>query len=157
MRPHFVLQVENPSGDVSLGEQIEEMASLPLRETTLNQIRDGLHAVVHGSHGTGSRARLPGISVAGKTLTSQVVKLRKHRTPTGEIPRKYRDHAGFVAYAPTEAPEIAIAVVVEHADAGGGKIAAPVAHDVLQEYFRLKEERLDTTYAEVRSTADLSL
>jgi penicillin-binding protein 2 len=155
MRPHFVLQVENANGEVAVGEQIEEVASLPLRETTLNQIRDGLHAVVHGSHGTGARARLPGISVAGKTLTSQVVKLRKHRT--SEIPRQYRDHAGFVAYAPTEAPEIAIAVVVEHAEAGGGRIAAPVAHDVLEEYFRLKEERLDPTYAEVRPTADRPL
>lgn len=157
MRPHFVLQTETPEGDVVATEQVEEMAALDLRETTLNQIRDGLRAVVNNPRGTGSRARLPGVTVLGKTLTSQVVKLRKQRTPSGEIPWKYRDHAGFVAYAPAEAPEIAIAVVVEHAEAGGGKIAAPVAHDVLETYFRLKEERQKATYAEVRSPADLAL
>jgi penicillin-binding protein 2 len=157
MRPHFVLQTETPAGDVIEGEQIEEIASLTLRETTLNQIRDGLRAVVSGSHGTGSRARLTGVNVAGKTLTSQVVKLRKQRVPVQQIPWKYRDHAGFVAYAPIEAPEIAVAVIVEHAEAGGGRIAAPVAHDVLEAYFGFKKERQKTIYAEVRSAADLAL
>lgn len=157
MRPHFVLQVEGASGEVVAHEEIEEIGSLDLRETTLKQIRDGLRAVVEGSRGTGSRARLPNVSVAGKTLTSQVVKLRKQRTAIGLIPWKHRDHAGFVAYAPVEAPEIAVAVVVEHAEAGGGKIAAPVARDVLEAYFRLKEERQSSTYAEIRSTADRAL
>lgn len=157
MRPHFVLQTETPHGDVVAPEQVEEMSTLSLRQTTLNQIRDGLRAVVNNPRGTGSRARLPNVTVAGKTLTSQVVKLRRQRTATGEIPWRFRDHAGFVAYAPVEAPEIAIAVIVEHAEAGGGKIAAPVAHDVLEVYFRLKEERQNTTYAEVRSPADLTL
>lgn len=157
MRPHFVMQTETSSGEVVTPEEVEEMAVLNLRETTLNQVRDGLRAVVNNPRGTGSRAQLPGVTVVGKTLTSQVVKLRKQRTPTDQIPWKHRDHAGFVAYAPAEAPEIAVAVIVEHAEAGGGKIAAPVAHDVLETYFRLKEERQNTTYAEVRSPADLTL
>lgn len=157
MRPHFVLHVENASGDALLEESIEEISSLHLRETTLRQLRDGLRAVVEGGRGTGSRARLPGVSVAGKTLTSQVVRLRRQRTAPDQIPRRHRDHAGFVAYAPVEAPEIAVAVVVEHAEAGGGKIAAPVAREVLETYFRLKEERQSATYAEVRSSADRTL
>ncbi len=157
MRPHFVLQTETPSGEVVTPEYVEEIAALSLRQTTLNQVRDGLRAVVNNPRGTGARARLRGVTVAGKTLTSQVVKLRRQRAPIGQIPWKYRDHAGFVAYAPVEAPEIAIAVVVEHAEAGGGKIAAPVAHDILETYFRLKEARQNTTYAEVRSPADLAL
>jgi penicillin-binding protein 2 len=157
MRPHFVLQTETPAGEIIEGERVEEIGALTLRQTTLNQVRDGLRAVVSGPRGTGSRAALPGITVAGKTLTSQVVKLRKQRTPIGQIPWRHRDHAGFVAYAPVEAPEIAIAVIVEHAEAGGGKIAAPVAHDVLEAYFRFKKERQSTTYAEVRSAADLAL
>jgi penicillin-binding protein 2 len=154
MRPHFVFQVEHLDGEVAQHEVIEEIGTLNLRQTTLKQVRDGLRAVVEGGRGTGSRARLPDVSVAGKTLTSQVVKLRKQRTPIGQIPWKYRDHAGFVAYAPVEAPEIAVAVLVEHAEAGGGKIAAPIARQVLETYFRLKEERQNTNYAEIRSPAD---
>jgi len=157
MRPHFVFRTETPAGEVIEGEQVEEIGTLALRQTTLNQVRDGLRAVVNGPHGTGSRARLPDVNVAGKTLTSQVVKLKKQRQPIGQIPWKFRDHAGFVAYAPIEDPEIAIAVIVEHAEAGGGKIAAPVAHDVLEAYFRFKKERQNSTYAEVRSAADLAL
>jgi len=53
------------------------------------------------------------------------------------IPYKYRDHAWFVAFAPVEDPEIAIAVLVEHSG-HGGSIAAPVARAVLEEYFSKK-------------------
>jgi penicillin-binding protein 2 len=53
-----------------------------------------------------------------------------------EIPIRYRDHALFVAFAPAEAPEIALAVVVEHAGKGGGAIAAPIAQKVLAAYFQ---------------------
>ena len=53
-----------------------------------------------------------------------------------EIPIRYRDHALFAAFAPAEAPEIALAVVVEHAGKGGGAIAAPIAQKVLAAYFR---------------------
>ena len=48
---------------------------------------------------------------------------------------RYRDHALFVAFAPAEAPEIALAVVVEHAGKGGGAVAAPIAQKVLAKYF----------------------
>jgi penicillin-binding protein 2 len=46
-----------------------------------------------------------------------------------------RDHAWFIAFAPVEAPEIAIACIVEHAGGGGGAIAAPIVQQVLAHYF----------------------
>jgi peptidoglycan glycosyltransferase len=66
--------------------------------------------------GTGGRARLPGVTVAGKTGTAQ--------NPHGE------DHAWFVGLAPAEKPRVVVAVLVEHGGIGG-RVAAPVAREVL--------------------------
>ena len=73
--------------------------------------------------GTGTAARLPGVTVAGKTGTAQ----NESGAP----------HAWFVCFAPADAPRVAVAVIVEHGgsagnEATGGKIAAPIASKVLQ-------------------------
>jgi len=153
-RPHFVKQVETPEGEVVHSESPELVATLQVRATTLAQVRDGLRDVVNSPHGTGKNARLKDVEVAGKTGTSQVVKLGKERLKAAQVPWQQRDHAWFVAYAPAEAPEIAVACLVEHADGGGGAIAAPVAHDVLQAYFQLKKQRESAHYAADRSPTD---
>ncbi len=79
-------------------------------------IVEGLESVVAAGHGTGRAAQLSGIRVAGKTGTAE--------NPHGE------DHALFAAFAPVEAPRVAVAVVVEHGGHGGA-VAAPVAAEVL--------------------------
>ncbi len=98
-------------------------------------VREGLTAVVNEKHGTGSKARLEGVLVAGKTGTAQVVRLEHYKgVAEGNIPYKYRDHAWFTCYAPADKPEIAVTVLVEHG-AHGGSAAAPVAREVLKHYF----------------------
>jgi penicillin-binding protein 2 len=76
-------------------------------------------------------ARLYDVKVAGKTGTSQVVKLRESKQST---PYQFRDHALFVAFAPFEKPEIAVAIVVEHGEHGGAA-AASIAGRILRTYF----------------------
>jgi penicillin-binding protein 2 len=83
---------------------------------------------------------LPDVEVGGKTGTSQVTRLGPKQTNPQKIPRKYRDHAWFIAFAPIASPEIAIAVLAEHAGEGGGKVAAPIARAVLARYFGLDED-----------------
>ena len=80
-------------------------------------------------------ARLYDVRVAGKTGTSQVVKLRDSNKGT---PYQYRDHALFVAFAPLEKPEIAVAVVVEHGE-HGGSAAAPIAGRMVRAWFDSKK------------------
>ncbi len=151
-RPHFVQQVETPDGEVVHSAEPEVIGTLRVRETTLMQVRDALRDVVNTDRGTGKKARLDGIEAAGKTGTSQVVKMGKERVKSTQLPWQHRDHAWFVAYAPVEAPEIAVATLVEHAEGGGGAVAAPIAHEVMQTYFRLKKERETAKYAQDRSS-----
>lgn len=77
---------------------------------------DGMEQVI--SSGTGWRAYVPGISVCGKTGTSQ---------NAGE------DHSVFFAFAPKDDPKIAIAVYVENAG-GGGSLAAPIGGLMIEKY-----------------------
>jgi penicillin-binding protein 2 len=108
----------------------------------LKLIRTSLVEAVNGRHGTGKPARLENITVAGKTGTAQVVRLKQYRhLKEKDIPYKYRDHAWFTCFAPAENPEIAVTVLVEHG-LHGGSGAAPIARAVLEAYFkdRLQKE-----------------
>jgi penicillin-binding protein 2 len=126
VRPHLVK---------SVGGQPQEMDTprdLGFRPETLAIVKSGMKAVV--AEGTGWRARLPGVEVAGKTGSAQVVaKARLEKTPTASaiIP-----HGWFVAFAPADHPRIALAVLVEHGGSGG-EAAAPVAHGILAAFFGL--------------------
>ena len=101
-----------------------------------------LMGVVQEPRGTGARARVPGVTVAGKTGTTQVVSLDLVKDlEDDEIPIRYRDHALFAAYAPADEPEITVVVIIEHAGAGGGAVAAPLAQKVLARYFEKRKSR----------------
>lgn len=91
-----------------------------LDREVLRTIREGLILVVEGERGTGRAARVPGMTVAGKTGTSE--------NPHGD------DHAWFAAWAPAENPRIALAVIVENAG-HGGEVAAPLAGNLLRFFF----------------------
>lgn len=107
-------------------------AKVKVNPDNLKQIQNGMFKVVNGPTGTGRRAALPGIEVAGKTGTSQVVS-RKTRgdEPDSEKPVFQRPHALFIAYAPYQDPVIALAVVVENGE-GGSTAALPVARELLR-------------------------
>ena len=94
--------------------------------TTANTMRDFMLGVVNDPRGTGTAAQIPGVQVAGKTGTAE--------TAPGQPP-----HAWFIAFAPADHPRYAVAVLVEHGGANGanaeitgGRVAAPIAKDVLQ-------------------------
>jgi len=112
LRPHVVEQVRGVR---------EYRTPPPLQpgvtadDRTWSSVKTALRMVVEG--GTANLARVPGIGVAGKTGTAQ--------NPHG------RDHALFVCYAPTEHPEIVLAMVIENVG-HGGTYAAPIAGQVLR-------------------------
>jgi peptidoglycan glycosyltransferase len=119
--PHVLDEVRASDGTVvrRYDPKLWQTAMTPGTASILNQF---MRNVVADPNGTGTAARIPGIAVAGKTGTAQA--------PGGP------PHAWFIAFAPAEAPRYAIAVIIERGgdlgnEATGGKVAAPVAAEVL--------------------------
>ena len=136
-RPHLIKHVEAWDGSAREYPERQPPVETGIDTQAIERVRQSLVATVSDPQGTGARARVEGVVVAGKTGTSQVVRLEQIQgLKDEEIPIRYRDHALFAAFAPAEAPEIALAVVVEHAGKGGGAIAAPIAQKVLAAYFQ---------------------
>jgi len=148
VEPRIALRTETWDGKVV--EEFEPVVRERnvIAQPILDLVTRGLRKVVMDPAGTGRRARVPGISVAGKSGTTQVVSLDFFEgLEPEEIPLKYRDHALFAAFAPVESPEIVVVAVVEHAGGGGGSVAAPIVQKVLAEYFRKKEGRVPSQLA----------
>lgn len=127
-RPRVVKQVVSPLGDIVERYQAQLIREIPLREKDLQLVREGLWKVVSSNFGTGQKARLEGVAIAGKTGTVQV-------GPEG----KRRNHAWFVGYAPYADPRIVIAVLLEGKESGGF-FAAPAAKKIFAAYFGVNPE-----------------
>jgi penicillin-binding protein 2 len=124
-QPHLVLGQGSAPVDLDLSPEV------------LRIVRNALEEAVE--RGTGRRAALDDVRVAGKTGTAQVFK-HSAGIDADELPKDERDHAWFVGYAPADDPRIAFAVVVEHGGHGGTS-AAPVVRQVLEVYFGNKRAR----------------
>lgn len=98
-------------------------------------IRQAMIGVVHDPKGT---ARATGFKapyyIAGKTGTAQVISIKQNEEYDEEkIAKQHRDHALFVAYAPADKPEIAMAILVENGG-HGSSAAAPIARKIMDQY-----------------------
>jgi penicillin-binding protein 2 len=138
VQPHLTRSV---GGQPVRGTRAEDWPSLGIPERDLRLMRDAMWAVVNEQGGTARASRLPaGMGqMAGKTGTTQVRRVSREQRERGfnaaSLPREFRPHALFVAYAPHDAPRFAIAVVVEHGLSGSGA-AAPLARDILADAIR---------------------
>jgi peptidoglycan glycosyltransferase len=121
MTPYTVQTVR--SADLHRVSETEPtLYSTAMSPGTAAALRDMMVGVVQS--GSGTAAQIPGVQVAGKTGTAQ--------TADGQAP-----HAWFTAFAPADAPRVAVAVLVEHGgnagnEATGGKVAAPIAKAVIE-------------------------
>ncbi|MBI3755063.1 MAG: penicillin-binding protein 2, partial [Deltaproteobacteria bacterium] len=137
--PQIVNRVETPQCQVMWRFMPQEIGRIPISPATIKIVKDALKGVVNEDGGTGWPARVPGIEVAGKTGTAQVMKLKENtsRKKPKDTPYEQRDHAWFIGFAPAENPEIAVAVLVEHGGFGA-EAAAPVAREVIKAYLKPK-------------------
>lgn len=134
-RPHLVKRIIDADGKMLKETKAEIIGTASFPKESYRLVKQGLLDVVNAPGGTGAMARLYDVKVAGKTGTSQVVKLSGSKK---DIPYQHRDHALFVAFAPFEKPEIAVSVVIEHGEHGGAA-AAPIAGRILRAYFDSKK------------------
>ncbi len=142
LKPYLVKRIEGPDGKTRKEFFPNIVGQLGVDPDHLEQVRKALRDVVNGTRGTGKRSRLKNIIVSGKTGTAQVVRMKSNEElEKGEvIPVRYRDHAWFVAFAPYEKPEIAVAIIIEHGGHGGAT-AAPIARKIFKKYFKLYPPR----------------
>ena len=133
-RPLIARQVVSAEGETIERFRPEVLRTLPFSEEAMGVIRDALVKVVNDPEdGTGTLAALDSIRVAGKTGTAEAAMFAKGVSDDVAEWLK-EDHAWFAAYAPADDPEIVVIVLVEHGGSGG-KIAAPIAKYVIENYF----------------------
>jgi penicillin-binding protein 2 len=140
-------------------------ASLGLSSEALAVVRQGMFEVSNHERGTayGSRIADEAKAMSGKTGSSQVFSITAAERAAGvrsqdQLPWNRRDHALFVAFAPTDAPRYAVTVVVEHGG-GGSTAAAPIARDIMlfAQHGGLPPEDAYPTSQRTRVREDLSL
>ncbi|MBZ0273566.1 penicillin-binding protein 2 [bacterium] len=135
--PRVVNYVEDPYGEPLQMQDPVVMRQLNFKERNIRAVQDALAGVVNDWGGTGKRAKMKKVRVAGKTGTAQVRNM-KARTHWSLLPYEARDHAWFVGYAPAEDPELVVSVIAEHSG-HGGVYAAPVVKAVLERYFETRD------------------
>jgi penicillin-binding protein 2 len=127
-QPHLLKDAPN------VGEE-----RVALSEATIEKITDAMYGVVNEEGGTARNVRLPGIEVAGKSGTAQVIGYAT-RERFGKQ-KKFEDNAWFVGYAPRRNPEIVVAVLVQESGKHGGEAAGPVVKEVIKAYYDKKNKK----------------
>ena len=129
----------------SVGNEPVPMVSrqaITLDESHWESVKKAMDNVVNSRYGTGKKGGigLP-FKLAGKTGTAQVVGIKQNeKYDSAALKKKQRDHALFVGFAPYDDPQVAIAVIVENGESGGGR-AAPIAGQVAKAYLNSIKEK----------------
>jgi|SRR5680860_510864 len=116
MTPHIVERVLDPMQAVIFQQKPQPWLTALSKEEA-DKITSAMVTAV--TDGTASPGAIPNVQVAAKTGSAE---------PGGNV----KTHGWYIAFAPAEAPRIAIAVIVEHGGTGGGA-AAPIARQIMQE------------------------
>jgi len=124
MQPFVVKAITTENRRIVKLAEPKRLFDIKVSEEVINIMRNALRFVVQSGRGTGAKARIKGVILAGKTGTVE--------NPHGET------HAMFAGFAPFDRPEIVIFVLVEHGG-GGGEVAAPVAGNIIEYYLRQKK------------------
>lgn len=119
MKPYLVKSITDSYG-YAVSTTKPKVLAQPIKAETADKVRDMMVDVV--KKGTGKSARINGIEVAGKTGTAEV----------GE---KVLPHSWFICFAPAKDPTIAVSVIIENGETGGGKAAA-AAKKILEAYLK---------------------
>ncbi len=131
-QPHLVKSIRS----IGTGA-VREIATQPTNTVTLKPehlafIKKALAGVNLEGTSAAAFVKAPYTS-GGKTGTAQVYSLKGEKYHAGKVDERLRDHAWFMAFAPLEAPRIALAVLVENGGFGA-QAAAPIARQVMDYY-----------------------
>jgi penicillin-binding protein 2 len=133
-KPHLVREVRSARNGENRAVEPEQTLDLKLDPAHYDLVKRAMYAVTQpGGTAVGASAGA-GYQIAGKTGTAQVIGIKQGATYNeSQVAERHRDHAWFIAFAPVEAPKIALAVLVENGG-HGGSTAAPIARKVMDYY-----------------------
>jgi penicillin-binding protein 2 len=123
-KPRLVQRVESADGRLLYSDpglvnghvELSPMVWAFLRQSLVDVVREG----------TGWEAQIPGVEIAGKTGTAQIIANSKAE--------KGQDHAWFASFAPAGDPQYVVVVMVERGGKGG-HVAAPIARQIFNAIF----------------------
>ncbi len=147
IRPHLARRIEG-----ELPVDPEPLPDIELQDSRYwDYAVNGMEQVMHGRRGTARKVGDTSLyRIAGKSGTAQVVAIRQgERYDSEALAERHRDHALFVAFAPVENPQIAVAVMVENGESGSG-VAAPVAKQVMDAWLLDENGQLKAEFAPVQ-------
>lgn len=143
--PFYVKQIVGPDGKIieENGPKMLRDISLPgpdgvfISKENFQTVNEGMRRVANGAFGTAKWWKIPGVEMAGKTGTSQVMSFSSDQiyAKCESRPLRQRHHGWYVAFAPAHNPEITVAVLSEHA-CHGSTGSAPIVRDVILAYMQ---------------------
>lgn len=144
VRPFLVRKIIDQDGKVlrenfpQVVRDLQQVQSngVQISVQTFKTVKEGMRRVANGERGTAKHYKVPGVEMAGKTGTAQVMGFSADQiyVKCEGRPIHMRHHGWFVAFAPADNPEITVAALAEHS-CHGGSGAAPIVRDVVQAYF----------------------
>ena len=132
-KPHLVRYIEDPRTGERRTIEPEPERTVKLNPRWVEAVRKAMVDVTRPGGTAGWAGAGAPYTIAGKTGTAQVIAMRDEKYDEKNVSERLRDHALFIAYAPAEAPRIAVGILVENGG-HGGSVAAPIARQVLDYY-----------------------
>lgn len=153
MRPHLVKEIENPiTKQTRLTVPHESARITTVTQADLDFVKRAMVNVTSNPSGTAYQPfRDAAYLVGGKTGTAQVFSLQGQKYRGGALAERLRDHSLFIAFAPADHPQIAVAVIVENGG-WGASVAGPMVRRVL-DYYLLQRRKPGVLAAAVATAA----
>ena len=144
VKPFIVKKVVDHDGNILMERNSEVVRDITLPQPngykidpeTFRIVKEAMRRVANGTHGTARSAKIPGVQLAGKTGTAQVMSFSADEIYKSceARPMRMRHHGWYVAWAPWDKPEIVIAVLAQHSCSSHAAI--PILRDVMEAYFK---------------------
>lgn len=144
VKPFIVKKVVDHDGNILMERNSEVVRDVTLPQPngfkidseTFRIVKEAMRRVANGTRGTGRGFKVPGVQMAGKTGTAQVMSFSADQIYKSceSRPMHMRHHGWYVAWAPWDKPEIVISVLAQHSCSSHA--ALPIARDVMEAYFK---------------------
>jgi penicillin-binding protein 2 len=134
VKPHLVASIRDSQTGQIRPQPIQTLERIPVSPENLALVKQGMMGVTQPGGTAASMGAGAGYTIAAKTGTAQVIGIAQNQKyNASQIDEYHRDHGLFIAYAPAEAPRIALAIIVENGG-HGGTAAGPIARQVMDYY-----------------------